>query len=438
MSNSPRDIRRGKTTSFYHNGKQICSAVKLTGGKHGFSHDLPVAALADSGTLYGVPNIIDAFVLIEALRLIFEKVIHDKVKRTLYFSSPYGAKHIKLNNELLSKSRSLFGLMPAILSHGHTLIMEGLPEGCNMGDRPSAWYFTTLEKFGVEIVTSKKDTRLIWKNRKPADITFDYPSMTATVIAIAAASVVDDTSSIKNASVEPSCLEELDCVKSMGVKVEGFLPDVRIKGVSKISGAEWHVLHDRVHACTYITAALLTRGTITIVADKNINIPRFVESIREMGVHVVDTGKSITAQFPEQGYLNPVRIDTGSEPLFSSDWMAPMVLLLATRAKGVSIITDNVFPDRLQCLDNLKKIGLDNVSVARTTIDGRRALTARIEGKPNITLRGGNIGECSDLRGATTLLLSALVADNEVTIQDDFHLRRGYEDLALTLEEICK
>ncbi len=429
---------QGNVLTVSHNSQPIEDTIKLSGGKHGFSHDIPVAALASEGVLYNVPNIIDATTLIEALRLIFEHVEYDKVNYILRFSKPLSPRRVELSSQLLSKSRSLFGFMPAILSHGHTLIMEGLPVGCDMGDRPNSWYFETLEKFGVKIDASPKEILLTWENRHPANIRFEYPTMTGTVIAIAAASAVEGTSSLNNASVEPSCIEELDCAASMGIEIEGFLPEIKITGKSYISRVEWHVLHDRVHACTYITAALLTRGKITVTADRNINVPRFVEFLRNAGVEVTDTGTSITVDFPKRGYLNPVRIDTGSEPLFSSDWMAPIVLLLATRSKGKSIVTDNVFPDRLQCLDNLKRLGLNNVKLTHTTIAGRCALYAEIDGRPDMMLKSGNIGECPDLRGSTALALAALVADGPVTIDNDFHLRRGYEDLPATLEELRK
>ncbi len=438
QTTTSKPVNKGDSLTLEHDGTPLVGSIKIPGGKHGFSHDMPVAALADEGILYNVPNIIDANTLMSALRLIFEQVEYDPKSYTLKFSKPFSPRRVELSDELLSKSRSLFGFMPAILSHRHTLVMEGLPAGCDMGDRPNSWYFETLEKFGVKIDASEKEMLLTWEDRRPADITFEYPTMTGTVIAIVAASVVDGTSSLHNASIEPSCIEELNCVASMGVEIEGFLPELKITGKSKLPRVEWQVLHDRVHACTYITAALLTRGKVTVTADKNINVPRFVEFLRDAGVEVTDTGTSITAEFPKRGYLNPVRLDTGSEPLFSSDWMAPVVLLLATRSKGTSIVTDNVFPDRLQCLENFKKLGLNNVKLTHTTIAGRRALHAEIDGQPDMVLESGNIGECPDLRGSTALALAALVADGPVTMENDFHLRRGYENLPATLDELRK
>lgn len=429
-------VNQGGAITIEYNQTPFNGTVVLDGGKHGFSHDVPVAALANEGTLLNVPNITDANTLIDMLKMVFKNVEYSAESHILNFLEPFEPRTIELSDELLSKSRSLFGCLPAILSHGHTVKMEGLPAGCNMGDRPTDWYFETLEKFGVKIQSSSDEILLTWEDRHPADITFEYPTMTGTVIAIAAASVVDGVTSLHSASVEPSCIEELNCVASMGIKIEGVLPEIKITGLASIPQVEWRVLHDRVHACTYLTAGLLTRGKVTVRADKNIDIPQFVKFLKDAGVTVEDRGTSITAEFPEKGYLEPVRVDAGSEPLFSSDWIAPLTLLLATRSKGKSIITDNVFPDRLQCLENLKMLGMDNVKLSHTTINGRRALYAEIDGQPDKVLRGGDVGYCSDLRGSTALALVALVANEPVHLSNDFHLRRGYEDLPGTLKKL--
>lgn len=403
--------------------------LKLDGGKHGFSHDAPVAALADRGKLTNVPNIIDSLTLMEVFRLLFENVNFDESRHEFEFSKPYSPREIYLDDKTLARSRSIFGMLPAILHRGHTLSLDGLPEGCSMGDRPTDWYFDVLTQFGVEITHTEDRMLLTWQNRIAPTIQFEYPTMTGTVIAIAAGSVTSGRTNIKNGSIEPSCLEEINCAKSMGVKFEGDLPELTIIGSDNYDEVNWQVLHDRVHAATFLTAGLLSGGNVSVEADKNIDIPEFINFLKQAGVRYVDEGNRIEVWFPdEKGYLDPVQIDTGSEPLFSSDWMAPLVLLLAVRSKGKSIITDNVFPDRLQCLDNLRQIGLNNVTVEKTTIDGRKALLATIDGNPELRLSGGSVGTCTDLRGSTAVALAALVSEKDVVMDDDFHLKRGYED----------
>jgi UDP-N-acetylglucosamine 1-carboxyvinyltransferase len=188
-----------------------------------------------------------------------------------------------------------------------------------------------------------------------------------------------------------------------------------------------------------ITAALLARGKITIKATRPIDILQYLNFLDKAGVPYQNNTNSISVQFPkERGYLFPVNINTGSEPLFSSDWMAPTVLLLATCSSGRSIVTDDVFPERLRCLDNLKQMGLNNVKVKKVVMNGREALKAAIDGNPNLVLSGGSAGSCTDLRGSTTLALSALVSKRDVILEDDFHLRRGYENYNHLIDKITR
>lgn len=418
--------------------RPLKGSLKLDGGKHGFSHDAPVAALADTGKLTNVPNIIDSVTLMEIFRLLFEDVSFNAATHELEFSKPFAPRIIYLDDKTLARSRSIFGMLPAILHRGHTLSLDGLPEGCSMGDRPTDWYFDVLTQFGVKIKHTKNRMVLTWQKRIAPEITFDYPTMTGTVIAIAAASVVEGQTTIHNASVEPSCFEEIACAKSMGVTFKGSLPNLTVVGAAKYSEVNWQVLHDRVHAATFLTAGLLSGGNVAVEAERNLDIPEFVNFLKQAGVKHVDEGNRIEVWFPvEKGYIEPVHIDTGSEPLFSSDWMAPLVLLLATRSKGKSIVTDNVFPDRLQCIDNLRKIGLNNVTVEKTSIDGRKALMATIEGNPTLRLTGREVGACTDLRGTTALALAALVSDEDIIIDNDFHLRRGYEDYEKSIAQLA-
>ena len=195
-----------------------------------------------------------------------------------------------------------------------------------------------------------------------------------------------------------------------------------------------NVKPDRVHAVTIITAALLTKGAVKVKANSAIRVPEFINFLKQTGVLVEYSDIHIYACFPkDKNFLANVNINAGSEPLFSSDWVAFAALLLATRSKGISRISDDVFPKRFQFVDCLSKYGLSNISTEFTTLNGRKSVVAYIEGDPNKVLDGGKISKCDDIRGSATILLSALVSASPVTIEDDFQLRRGYKDLAKDL-----
>lgn len=410
-----------------HDGQPLTGAVHVDGGKHAFAHSLACAALADCGRLTGVPDHVDARALRAALALGFNRVEYAGERRVLTFAEPVRVPRITLTSALASRSRSLYCLLPALLLRADEVVIEAAPSGCQIGDRPTDWYLKALAAFGVRARGDGRTSVLSWPVRRAAEVTFGYPTMTGTAIALAAAAVAPGRSAVWNASVEPSIAEQLACLRSMGGRVDGDLPAVRVAG-GRYPAVDWAVAPDRIHAVTYLTAGLLTRGTVTVTGSAPLRIPRFVEFLRQAGVRVDDSGAAVTAGFPAAGALRPVSVESGSEPLFSSDWVTFAALLLATRGGGRSTISDDVFPGRFQYVDNLKPHGLTGVLPHPVKRRGRAAVYVEIKPSP-APLRSGDFGRCADIRGSAALVLAGLVADGPCTVADDFHLRRGYTDL---------
>jgi UDP-N-acetylglucosamine 1-carboxyvinyltransferase len=412
-----------------HDGSPLRGELRLDGAKHAFAHSLACAALADEGHLTEVPDHVDARALREALALVFDDVEYRAETAELWFRKPRARDRVLVDADLVGRSRSLFCLLPALLIRAREVVLAGAPQGCQIGVRPTGWYVDTLARFGVVTDTVGDVTVLSWTDRRPADVTFDYPTMTGTVVAVAAAAAVAGTSTIRRASVEPSCGQQLACLRALGAGVGGELPDITVTGRDRYPVVKWRVAADRIHAVTFLTAGLLTRGEVTVTSGGPIDIPRFVEFLTGAGVRVQDRGNAITAGFPERGHLRPVRIDAGSEPLFSSDWVTFAALLLATRSAGESVLSDDVFPGRFQFVESLRPFGLTNVRTSDGSVRGRSAVFAHIDGDPRLRVAPGRYGPCPDIRGSAALLLAGLVADGPMQLVDDFHLRRGYGDL---------
>lgn len=410
-----------------YDGHPLNGTVRIGGGKHAFAHSLACAAMAERGRLTEVPDHLDARALRTALATVFGHVSYERARSALTFSDPVSSRCITLGSELTTQSRSLFCLLPALLRRADTVVMEAPPQGCRLGDRPSDWYLKVLAQFGVTFSAGERGTVLSWPVRRSADVTFPYPTMTGTVIALAAASVSEGRTVLRNASVEPSCAEQLACLRAMGGHVDGALPDVAIRGF-RYGQVDWQIAPDRIHAVTYLTAGLLTRGKVTVSGSAPLRIPRFAEFLREAGVQVDDSGDRIAVAFPRTGVLRPVSLEAGSEPRFSSDWVAFASLLLAIWGSGRNTISDDVFLKRFQYLKNLEPHGLAGVRLRRTTRGGRPTVLAEID--PSGThIKGGDLGHCADIRGSAALVLAGLVADGPCMVVDDFHVRRGYTDL---------
>ncbi|MGV9660785.1 hypothetical protein ACWDR5_28000 [Streptomyces koyangensis] len=421
----------------FHDGSPLHATVPLPGGKHAFAHSLACAALADEGNLQDVPDHVDARALRDALSLVFDHVAYDSHSRHLRFSAPRTARQVTLDEQLVSRSRSLFCLIPALLTRADEVRLAGAPQGCAIGSRPYDWYVAILRQFGVQTRYEEKTLVLTWADRRPALVEFAYPSMTGTVIAIAAAAAAPGRSVIRNASVEPSCDEQVACLRAMGVPVAGTLPELEITGGARCATVSWRVACDRIHAVTLLTAGLLTRGAVTVTSGGPLRVPRFVEFLRRAGAQVTDDGEALTAAFPtDRGRLDPVETAAGSEPLFSSDWVPFAALLLSLRSHGKSVLTDDVFLDRFQFTDNLRPHGLRGVRLGRGDRKGRATVIAEIDGAPAGVLTGGNLGHCPDIRGSAALLLAGLAADGPVVLENDFHLRRGYTDLPADLRRL--
>jgi UDP-N-acetylglucosamine 1-carboxyvinyltransferase len=256
------------------------------------------------------------------------------------------------------------------------------------------------------------------------------------VIALAAAAAVPGRSRLVGAAVEPSCVQQVRCLTRMGGRVGGLLPELEITGQEQYPTVGWPVAPDRIHAVTYLTAGLLTRGEVTVRGRAPLEIPQFVAFLRAAGARVRDTRWVVTAGFPESGALTAVDLDAGSEPRFSGAWAGFAALLLATRSVGTSRISDDAFLGRFRFVDNLTPFGLDNVAVRLRGRPDAAAAVATISGRPDVTLRGGDYGACPDIRGSAALALAALVADGPVTLADDAPLRRGYQDLPRDLRSL--
>ena len=410
-------------------GTPLDASIALDGGKHAFAHSLAGAALAEWGVLRNVPDHIDAQALRAGLRTIFDDVRYDPGTRVLEFGDPRHGGQVVLPPELTSRSRSLFCLYPALLLRADEVVVHAAPRGCAIGTRPTAWYLQVLEQFGVRVDESDRRLRMRWPRRRAARIEFTYPTMTGTVLAIAAAAASEGTSTITGASVEPSCDEQVDCLRAMGTAVHGTLPELAVTGQGGVASVDWRVAHDRIHAVTYATAALLTRGRATVVGSGPMRIPRFVEFLRATGCTATEGADRLTVEFPSGGALNAVELQVGSEPLFSSDWAPLAALLLSLRSRGTSVLVDDVFGERFQFADRLHPHGLGPVDRAATTVRGRPAVRAVVTGAPDTRLDPSVYETCPDIRGSVAIAVAALAAAGPCRVVDDFHIRRGHTDL---------
>ncbi len=418
------------------NGRPFNGTLRLDGSKHGFAHVLSVALLSERIRMKNVPDNLDAQVLRTVIEQAYKHCRYDPEEKTLDCKEKDGKARIVIEEKLLASSRSIFGLLPGLLSTAKEVVLLGNPTGCEIGSRPTEWYLKILRDFGVTVTLDGPNTIMAWETPRAANIDFEYPTMTGTVIALAAAAKAPGQSTLRNCSVEPSCDEMCAFLKEHGIRLDGNLPELRISG-ARLNETEWAVSSDRVHAVTYLTAGLLSKGTVTVIGERDLNIPEFVAFLKEIGVEVRDKKSRITVRYPDVGLRAQPKIDAGSEPKFSSDWVTFAALLMAAHSKKGGIISDDVFTKRFQFSERLNAFGLDNIKTEAMHLNGRDAVVASI-GAGVGRIQSGNFGSCPDIRGSATLALASILANGPCTVESSFQIRRGYSNLGRDLEEISQ
>lgn len=226
---------------------------------------------------------------------------------------------------------------------------------------------------------------------------------------------------IRNAAREPEITDLAECLVAMGAKIDGIgSSTLVITGVEELHGANHSVVADRIEAGSFIAAAAITGGKVTLTNIEPRILGSVLEKFVEAGVNITSTDNSITV---EGGTLKGVDIMTQPYPGFPTDMQAQMMALLS-RADGASMITENIFENRFMHVPELARMG------ANVGVQGRSAIIRGVDG-----LHGAEV-MATDLRASLSLVICALAAEGETTIDRVYHLDRGYEKLEEKLTRV--
>lgn len=291
-----------------------------------------------------------------------------------------------------------------------------LPGGCNFGNRPIDQHIKGFRALGAEVEVDEERGIVIAKADKlqGTSIYMDVVSVGATINVMLAASMAEGTTTIENAAKEPHVVDTANFLNLMGAKIKGAGTDViRIVGVEKLHGAEYTIIPDQIEAGTYMIAAAITGGNVLV---RNI-IPKHMDCLTakliEMNVHVQGFDDSIRIM-TDGKRLSGANIKTMSYPGFPTDLQPQMAALLSVCC-GESVITENVWDNRFQYIDQLCSMGAD------ISLDGRVATIHGVE-----HLKGTSV-RATDLRAGAAMIIAALAADGETEINDVKYIDRGYE-----------
>jgi UDP-N-acetylglucosamine 1-carboxyvinyltransferase len=400
-------------------GRRLEGTVTISGAKNAALKLMAAATLTGERCRFtNVPEIEDVRVLTEVLHDIGVTVDHPAPN--VYEIASGDAEWLFVPLEAAAKMRASFILLGPLLTRFGRVIISN-PGGDRIGRRPVNLHVDAMRALGAEIeyrngyYFAKAPGRL-----RGGHVNFPQITVMGTENAMLAAVLADGHTVIEPAAQEPEVDDLIEFLQKMGAQVERTAPNrIEIEGRRRLRGADHSVVSDRIEAGTFIAAAGVTHGHITLQNAPCDHLGAFLNVMSDMGVSI-SCGQTTIEVDARAADLEPLRccdIETSPYPGLATDLQPPTCVLL-TQATGVSTVHESVFEDRLEWLGELRRMGA-NVEIA----DQHHAV---ISGPT--PLHGAEV-EIGDLRAGASLILAALAADGTTTISGAHHVHRGYEKI---------
>ncbi|ULO23157.1 UDP-N-acetylglucosamine 1-carboxyvinyltransferase [Methylocystis sp. SB2] len=335
------------------------------------------------------------------------RTVHLTAREIVDTTAPY---------DLVSRMRASFWVLaPLVARCGEARV--SLPGGCAIGTRPVDLLLMALEKLGAKldiengyVVASAKNGLI------GAEIDFPKVTVGGTHTALMAASLARGTTVLRNAAREPEVVDLADCLIKMGARIKGAgQSTIEIEGVGSLFGARHAVMPDRIEAGTYAMAVAMTGGDVLLAGARADLLQAGLDALVQAGASITETNEGLRVTRNGAG-ISPVDVTTAPFPAFPTDLQAQFMALM-TRAKGVSRITETIFENRFMHVQELARLG------AQIKLEGDTAIVTgadHLDGAPVMA---------TDLRASVSLVIAALAARGETTINRVYHLDRGFERL---------
>jgi len=290
-----------------------------------------------------------------------------------------------------------------------------LPGGCAIGARPINLHLKGLAALGAEIALEHGYVTASAKRLKGAEIYFDIVTVTGTENLMMAAVLADGVTVLRNAAREPEVAALAEVLNRMGADIAGAgTPEITIRGVDSLRPVSTEIIPDRIETGTFLVAAALTGGQVTITHCDPRHVGATLDKLRQAGARIDVQAQTLTITGPQR--ITSVDIKTQPYPGFATDMQAQFMVLMSV-AEGVSVISESIFENRFIHVSELRRMGADIlVSGSTATVRG----VPRLSGAPVMA---------TDLRASASLVLAGLVADNTTEVHRVYHLDRGYESL---------
>ncbi|MCL2199499.1 MAG: UDP-N-acetylglucosamine 1-carboxyvinyltransferase [Defluviitaleaceae bacterium] len=404
-------------------GQRLLGEVKIGGAKNAVLPILAAVCLNQGETIItNCPRISDTFDSIEILKSIGFRVAF--TENTLKITAGDGIKH-EIPDEYAIKMRSSILFLGALLATTGRASLA-LPGGCKLGDRAINLHIEGLQAMGAEIIQQNDKLYCKTDGLKGTKIALDFPSVGATENLMIAAVNARGETTIKNAAREPEVQDLARFLKALGAKIQGAgTKTIKILGQNATTTKVTHkIIPDRIVAGTYLVAAAMTKGEITLQNVDPFDLTPVTSYLKEMGCTLHANPSTVTITAPT--LLKPIPfLATKVHPGFPTDMQAQFAAAL-TIADGNSQLTESVFNCRTSHVKELRKMG------AKITLTADKC-TFLIEGRPKLnpaTLAA------HDLRCGAALILAALATPGESLVQNANYVQRGYESIESDLTQL--
>jgi len=403
-------------------GTRLVGEVYVTGAKNSALKLMAATLLAvGESTITNIPDIADVHIMSELLTRLGCTCTFDAKTGTMKILVPEVPGH-RADYDLVRKMRASINVLgPLVGRIGKVEV--ALPGGDAIGSRGIDFHIKGLIDLGAEAhsehgyVIATAQSGLIG-----ADIFLDFPSVGATENLLTAAVLAKGVTTIDNAAREPDVVDLGEFLIGMGAKVEGLgTSTIKITGVSQLQPTTHATLADRIVAGTWAFAAAITQGDITINGGRIEHLEVPLDKLVEAGAVVTKTPNGFRVKMTKR----PIAVDVATLPYpgFATD-LQPFVITMNAIAEGNSIVTENVFEGRFMFVNEMQRLGAD------IHIDGHHA---SITGIPQLS---GAPVAATDIRAGAGLVLAGLVSEGETTVEDAFHVDRGYPGFVESLRAL--
>lgn len=405
-----------------HGGAPLAGSVRVNGAKNAALPMMAAALLTDEPVvLRNVPRLRDIETMssiLEALGVSVKRRGRTVVLRTVdrkACTAPY---------ELVRRMRASFCVLGPLLGRRRKARVS-LPGGCVIGVRPVDLHLKALRRLGARIRVEGGYVLADGRHLRGRSLYLGGPfgpTVTGTANLLMAAVLARGTTVIDFAACEPEVQDLARLLVRMGARIEGIgSPRLVVHGVAELGGAETEVVPDRIEAGTFLVAAAATRGDVRVEGCRSEHLTALIETLREIGVKL-EVGRSFIAVRGGRR-LRATDVTTLPYPGFPTDLQAQLMALL-TRADGISIVREKIYPDRFMHVAELARLGAD------IRKEGDAAVIRGVR-----RLHGAQV-MASDLRASAALVIAGLAAEGITEVRRIYHIDRGYEQIERRLNAL--